>query len=488
MIIMTLMSSATLLLSTLALSMTFFITDHVISGEGVGDGNVWIPVDASVVEPPPLQFHTATVVANFMVVFGGVDPSNYQTSNTTWLLNLNTEVWTSCPDVSIDNVETPVTRVLHTMVAVADSQGNPDALGLMFGGLTYPDSRTLSDTWLFNPSNCSWTRVNTTAGFPVSARAGHGAVAVTNTAVLVLGGCTDAFMPKEGVPLCRSTFPTDAYVFDVARASLGWQEVQGVSGFVGSFAFNMLIEWQGAVKASNATVYVLFGVSLPASTVTHTSSGPIFLQATIAAGFSAASSSLAFANFTGPTFEVTPRPSVIISTETQQFIVVGFVAGSYNGQPQQPTVWLLDIANMAQGSAPPVSVFSTNIPLLTLLANNSVFLDGSCAVARNGMLYHGFSFNQLAVVSDQACNLQQSSVCEAVRVFFGGSSQKTSFVPFVFLGSCWFPCFIIIIASCSSCLLLQLIHLCTTSNLGQTENAECRYLGKLPDCNTICSK
>lgn len=423
---------------TLALLILFTVHD-IVSGQFGSPGNVWTPVNAHVVEPPPLQFHTATVVANFLVVFGGVDPTNYQTSDTTWLLNLNSQVWTFCPNGSIEG---PVTRVLHTMnvVMVADSKGNTDVdtleLGLMFGGLIYPGTQTLNDTWLFNPKNCTWTRMDTVATGPttsVTARAGHGAVAVSNTSVLILGGCADTFILAESVPFCRSTFPADAYVFDMAMVSLGWQEIQGLSGFGGLFVFNMLIEWHGPVKASHATVYVLYGMSMNATSVSPLSNGQLFLQAAIAADFSAASL-LEFTNLTSPPFEIVPRPSVIITTEKQQFLVVGFVAGLYSGQQkQQPSVWLLDIANMSQVSQPSDSVFSANIPLLSLLAGGNVSMDGSCAAARIGMIYHGFSFNQLAIMSNQACNYQQFSSCEEVNSFLISSSfdvQKFSF-PFI---------------------------------------------------------
>ena len=366
--------------------------------------NVWTQINVQPLTPPDLQYHTATALGGVVVVFGGVNPVTFETYNTTWLLNLTTQVWTFCAPSSAGQ-PSPPTRVLHTMVAVTVTEsGNSSSqqLGLMFGGLEYPSSQTLNDTWLFNPSNCSWSQVD--AAFPGLGRSGHGAVSLSNTTALVLGGCANATLPFTQAPFCQTTLLNDVFLFNMTSRT--WTEAFVASPFIQSFLFNALLVQQPG--EANATLFLLFGVPLIGAIPQNVEQ--IFFQAELPASFATSSNlSLHFEALNQPTVSIIPRPAVIVVREG--FLVVGFSAESYTGGATNPTVWLMDRQSL-ELSQPRGSSFSSILPALVLIP----FVDGSCAVPVDGMLYHGFGLNMIAILNNAACS-QPSQFCE--KVCFG---------------------------------------------------------------------
>lgn len=107
------------------------------------ESNKWIAIN-TLVSPPPISAHSASIHNNYMIVFGGI--SNGCRSNDVWCLNLDSYSWHKQPTSNVK----PQPRYGQSQIELGDNHL------LVLGGCTSPNT-VMNDVWLLKMEGAVWT-------------------------------------------------------------------------------------------------------------------------------------------------------------------------------------------------------------------------------------------------------------------------------------------------------------------------------------------
>ena len=146
----------------------------------------WTPTKIKGDIPSPRYGHTAHIIGDKMILFGGKGPEN-SNLNDLWFLDLNKFVWSVINPISSRK---PMGRLFHSSV-VFDSNKL-----FVYGGWKGED--VFSDIWIFDVSLLSWERVSLSKATHTTsqpkARFGHSLTQISPNTLLMFGGC---ILPDE---------------------------------------------------------------------------------------------------------------------------------------------------------------------------------------------------------------------------------------------------------------------------------------------------
>lgn len=134
--------------------------------------------------PPGLLWHTAVIIDQQMIVYGGVtDPISGSVNADVWSYDINGSTWKKFDRV-VD--KSPVGRAGHVAMV-------KDEMMYVFGGQG-AHSTLFNDTWMFDPSSNSWTELQVAVA--PSPRLGHKGLLLNNSWI-IFGGSDVAEYPNH---------------------------------------------------------------------------------------------------------------------------------------------------------------------------------------------------------------------------------------------------------------------------------------------------
>ena len=147
---------------------------------------VWEPIKIKGESPPPRYGHSASVVGDKMLIFGGKSFENVNL-NDLWYLDLKKFTWSVINPVSKSK---PLGRLFHASILL-----NSNRL-LIHGGWNGDD--VYADGWIFDISLLSWERIPFSKSVHTTSepkpRFGHTLTQISSEIVLMFGGC---ILPSE---------------------------------------------------------------------------------------------------------------------------------------------------------------------------------------------------------------------------------------------------------------------------------------------------